>query len=326
MWGDTGFYTIRQHRVVIFPWQTFFSVAGQTAGMEELSRRNLLKGLGAAVTGGAVGGVGGAYTLMFEERTDNELPLEFNIYQTSGMAELADLYGVDETHAQDVVVTYVEDAFDDMLERAGIDGNVETYVIEDPIEMHGDYKTTEAIADDWYDTVDALEDTASHGNLLIHENHFIDALGEGEGGWEGLTGHVEACGTSGSTSEASVLGNGDQLFSLDPDEVEEDVPWRLYDDEDDEIVSMEPAPARVAISGVHELGHNTCLGHEDGDLTITGSGEDRRADVSVMMGAYYNDEDEIHEEVPEVRDTDDIYMTNSFSERAVAEIASRYDE
>lgn len=293
--------------------------------MEELSRRSVLKGLGAAVAGGTVGGVGGAYTLMFEEKTDNDLPLEFNIYQTDEMAELADLYGVDETHAQDVVATYVEDAFEDLLDRAGIDGSVETYVIEDQIEIQEDHETTAALAEDWYEEIDGRDDAASHGNLLIHENHYIDALGEGEGGWDGLTGHVEACGTSGSTSEASVLGNGDQLFALDPDEVQEEVPWRLYDEEDEEIISMEPAAGRVAISGVHELGHNSCLGHEHGDLSITGSGDSREVYVSVMMGSYYGDEGEIHDGVPEVRRTDDIYMTNSFSERAVDELASRYD-
>jgi hypothetical protein len=326
MWGDTGFYTIRQHRVVIVPWQRFFSVAGQPVGMEDLSRRTILKGLGAAAATGTAAGVGWSYGSMLEEQEDNDAPLRFNIYQTDGMAELAELYGVDQTHAQQVIATYVEDAFDDLLERAGTDTGVETYVIEDPVEMHDDYETTDAMAEDWYDTVDLMDGTASHGNLLIHENHYIDALGQGEGGWTGLTGHVEACGTSGSTSEASVLGNGDQLFSLDPDEVQEDVPWRLYDEEDEEIVSMEPSPARVAISGVHEFGHNTCLGHEHGDLSVTGDGEDRQVEVSVMMGAYYDDEDEIHESVPEVHRTDDIYMTNSFSERAVDEIASRYSD
>ncbi len=294
--------------------------------MEDLSRRSILKGLGAAAAGGAVGGLGGAYTLMIEEKTDNDLPLQFDIYQTAEMAELAELYRKDTTHAQDVVATHVEDAFDDLLDRAGIDGSVETSVIEEPIEMHEDYDSTSGLAEDWYNEIDGREDAASHGNLLIHEEYYPDALGEGEGGWEGLTGHVEACGTSGSTSEASVLGKGYQLFSIEPGEVRENVAWRLYDDGDDEVVPTAPGPGRVAISGVHELGHNSCLGHEHGDLWIRGDGDDRQAEVSVMMGAYYNDEDEIHDDVPDVRDTDDIYMTNRFSERAVAEIATRYGD
>jgi len=294
--------------------------------MDGLSRRSMLKGFGAAVATGTTGGLGWSYGTMLEEQHDNDPSFEFNIYQTTEMTEMADLYGCEQTHAQDVVASYVEDAFDDLLERVGIEEDVETYVIEDPIEMHDGYETTAAMAEDWYDTVNLLDETASHGNLLIHSNHFIDALGEGENGWTGLTGHVEACGTSGSTSKASVLGNGDQLFALDRDAVQETVPWRLYDEEADDIVGMEPSPGRVAISAAHELGHNSCLGHEHGDLSITGSGDDRRVEVSVMMGAYYDDDDEIHGDVPAVRRTDDIHMTNRFSERAVTELAGRYDD
>lgn len=292
--------------------------------MTNLSRRQILKGTGAAVGGGLVGGIGGAYTMMIDEQYDNDLPFEFNIYQTDGMAELAAEYGNETDHAQQVVARYVEDAFEDLLERAGIDSRVEATVVEEPVTMHDDYETTAAIAEDWYDTVDLLDGTASHGNLLIHEYHFIDALGKGESGWEGILGHVESCGTSSHTSQGSVLGSGDRLFELEQDEVRSEVPLRLYDEEDEEIVPMEPDPGWVAISGVHELGHNSCLHHEHGDIEIEGVGDDREAVTTVMMGLYYNQEDETHDSVPAVRDSDDIYLENRFSDRAVAALDERY--
>ncbi|MDY6770978.1 MAG: twin-arginine translocation signal domain-containing protein [Candidatus Nanohaloarchaea archaeon] len=296
---------------------------------DDLSRRDFLKLGGAAAVLGPSLAVGKEYASKYMEQFENSLPMEVNVYQTPDVAETAAAYGRDEHHAQDVAAAYIQDAFNEVFDRTGIDAEVHVNVVDEPVDM-GDHDTTEGMLKDWYDELATREDTASHSNLLIHGNHYMDALGEGESGWDGPLGHVHSCGTSSEVSNGAVLGNGYRLIELDPETVNETTAWKLYAEDLDETIYPGHPPAEwVAYSAAHEVGHNSCLHHDMGDVTVEDQEHGRELTASVMMGAYYDefaDETNGGSRVPEPEENDDIYLSNRFSETVEQFLAETYGQ
>jgi hypothetical protein len=106
----------------------------------------------------------------------------------------------------------------------------------------------------------------------------------------------------------SVLGEAYDFLDLEEGEICEEVLVSEY-----ELLETgrQPnfSPFKTAIAGLHELGHNFGLEHEDGDAYENEEG----VALSVMAASYLDE----HEEDADFRLSDDVYWRTEFSDNSV---------
>lgn len=265
------------------------------------SRRDVLKGAaatGGVLAGGVLGGVGGALTYVHRQNAE---PVEVEIYQTERQYDAArerldaPLYGAE------VVSRYVDTALNDLFERGGTGTPVTVTVEDDPV----DAPEIETMADlsAWWQRKTEEWGNTPHAALLIDAPSYIDALGHGERGITLPVLGVRSCGTSHESSEAALVGNGRELLGADP-RVQERI---MFHDGEEHYTP----PERTALGAIHEVGHTLCLDHGDGAVRETPTG---RVITPMQMGY-----------ASEIGDGKDVYVSPTYSDAAVEEVASRYD-
>ncbi|MDY6777888.1 MAG: hypothetical protein SVU32_04425 [Candidatus Nanohaloarchaea archaeon] len=282
-----------------------------------LTRRGFLWGL-AGIAGGIVGGE----AMLLSKDADSNLPLEVNIYRDSSLDEIAKSYGREPEHAQQIVRKHAEEAFDQLFEDMRMEPAYEIDVVDDPVDITYSGEDIETLNEHWNSRLEGRDDKAEGANLLITDGSY-DALGRGESSAKLDLPIYEQhlCGTSNEITDASVLAEGERLLQIDAGDIREEVQVMEYREagENERAVFYDP-PHSVAFAGVHELGHNICLGHDAGNMETRKHGSETGLYVSLMMHSYRESfaGEEVHgDRLPDLEPPYDVFRVNRFSDAAV---------
>jgi len=244
---------------------------------------------------------------------ENELPVDFKIVPDYELTRKEDYSSA----IPEIMKNFAKRSFEDLYERAGIEAEVNIEIGE-PVEL----SSGKDIDGHLQEVEDLLEDPASHGNLVLSSREY-KVGGEGENG--GPNGY---CGTSGHSSRYSILADSIRLNEvpkiLEDHFLFEDGATKIatYNEEHDEV-NPQFSPMEWIVTGIHELGHNLCLGHSHGEILQ----EDRGLVSTVMMSTYIDDflgeENATGKKMPENGKQDRWYSTY-FSDTAAEHIRSMH--
>lgn len=243
-----------------------------------LDRRQFL-----AVSGSVL--LGGCQTL---EKSNPQLSIEITL--TESLAEQAEAKIDDRSHPADVMEYFLGNSLQSLLPE-----NTDLEVRYNDLEPDIEDETAGDAIESWVE----LSNPNHHSKLLITDEKYPS---------------VGAAQTTSDPFESTcaVLGEGYDLLQLEEKDWEDKVlisEWNL-------IHETVYTPFKTVVAGIHEIGHNLGLEHEQGSFrqdNTTNQYETRDSvTASVMTAAYL---DGIFEK-KHVRYSDDIYWSPRFSQKA----------
>lgn len=285
-----------------------------SADDDGLSRREVLRRTGTGTLMGLLAGGGVGLSIPAYREAQDPLPATVHVSQTQQLAAYAELVHDDREYAVDRMTEYLEPALEDLFDRAGLPSPEIRTTDQEPVL---DDEDIDDVLADW----DAVAEVEGSAHLLLSHEVYDGATGVGETGTD--LGIVEACGTGAEHSDVGVLGGAYDLLHVRPGEVYEEVLVEDYDVATGERFEVHP-PEATAIAGVHEVGHNLCLGHGLGEIRVEDQEHGERLYTSVMAASYT--EDTAAGAGIEVGEKDDIYWQNRFSDAAVDAVHGEYTD
>lgn len=211
-----------------------------------MQRRELLSGL---ATGGALA-LSGCSGLL------NRNPLEVNIYQTTQLTTYAGVSEDDAYRASNVARTWIEHALQPLIHVSSYT-HLDITVIREPVDL--DFHGAKAIIREleWDEHVDSTE-KAEHANLLLDTGP-----SQTRSRLLGIALQMSNQGTcehGSDESNSSLVQYADALLEVDPTQTPE--PIQLIKDKSPHVGVY---PELIAISTAHEVGHNICAKHINGN-------------------------------------------------------------
>lgn len=224
--------------------------------------------------------------------------LEVDIYQTKELANRAELVHNERGYPAQILQGFAQEALQPVVDATGI-SSIKVNYIQD-IEPSIDEEDAESTLKQWQST---LED-GNAASLLLTDRKYHDSVGVAE--------------RTNNPQEAtvSVLGEAYDFLDIDSDESFQEVLVSEYELEELGY-EVNYSPFKTVVAGIHEIGHNLGLEHDDGDVFEHEDG----AALSVMAASYLDQ----YMESGEIRFSDDVYWARSFSENATETINGLLD-
>ena len=252
---------------------------------KSLTRRQFIAASTATVLGTAV-------------TKQNNIDLEVDIYQTEELANRAELVHDERGYPAQILQGFAREALGPVVDATDINSITVNYRPE--LEPSIDEEVAESTLKQWRNTVE----NGNAAALLLTDRKYHDSVG------------VAERTNSPQESTVSVLGEAYDFLDIGRDESFQEVLVSEYEMEELGY-EVNYSPFKTVVAGIHEIGHNLGLEHDDGDVFEHEEG----AALSVMAASYLDQ----YMESGEVRFSDDVYWARSFSQNATETIDGLLD-
>ncbi len=228
----------------------------------------------------------------------DSVDLEVDIYQTEELADRAQLVHDNRGYPAQILQGFAAEALKPLIDSTDIDSIKVNYRPE--LEPSLDEEAAESTLKRWRRTIE----DGNAASLLLTDRKYHDSVGVAE--------------RTNNPTEAtvSVLGEGYDFLDIDRDEDFQEVLVGEYELEELGY-EINYSPFKTVVAGIHEIGHNLGLEHDDGEVFEHEEG----AALSVMAASYLDQ----YMESGEIRFSDDVYWARSFSENATETIDGLLD-